>query len=105
MPGWCSSSVLYNYINLDMGTGEHKSERYTATNPNGRLSTIVYVKEDGTSVTVFESGACLLYLANEFDKEHKLSYPFATPESWAQLSWVGAAGRPVCFGKAEQLQF
>lgn len=72
-----------------MAAGETKAEWYTSSiNPNGRMPAIVHVKEDDTSVTVFESGPCLLYMANEFDKEHKLSYPFGTPEYWTQLSWV-----------------
>ena len=68
--------------------GENKSEWFTSINPNGRMPAIVHVKEDGTSVTVFESGACLLYIASEFDKENKLSYAVGTPEYWSQLSWV-----------------
>ncbi|GAB1314340.1 hypothetical protein MFIFM68171_04550 [Madurella fahalii] len=94
--------VPYNYINLDLGTAEHKSEWYTAINPNGRLPAIVHVKPDGTSVAVFESAACLLYLASEFDKEHKLSYPYGTPEYWTQLSWLSwqVAGYGPMMGQA-----
>ena len=68
-----------------------KEEWYTAINPNGRVPAIIHVKEDGTSVPVFESAACLLYMANEFDKEHKLSYPFGTPDYWQQVAWVSDA--------------
>lgn len=46
------------------------------------------MKEDGSSVTVFESAACLLYMASEFDTEGKISYPYGTPEYWSQVSWV-----------------
>ncbi|KAK0630995.1 glutathione S-transferase [Bombardia bombarda] len=80
--------IPYNYINIDMSQGEPRSEWFTAINPNGKLPAIVHVKEDGTSVTVFESAACLLYIASEFDKDHKLSYSPSTPEYWAQLSWL-----------------
>ncbi|KAI0413127.1 glutathione S-transferase [Xylaria grammica] len=81
-------SIPYNYINLDMSAGEPSAEWYASINPNGRMPAIVHLKEDGTSVTVFESAACLLYIASEFDKEHKISYPFATPGYWSQLSWL-----------------
>ncbi|KAI1843820.1 hypothetical protein JX266_010079 [Neoarthrinium moseri] len=80
--------IPYNYIHMDMLAGEPKTEWYASINPNGRMPVVVHIKEDGTSVTVFESGSCLLYLANEFDKEHTLSYPIAKPEYWTQLSWL-----------------
>lgn len=80
--------VPYNYIVLDMTTGDIQAEWFKAINPNGRVPAIVHVKEDGTSVNVFESAACLLYMASEFDKEDKLSYPLSTPEYWTQLSWL-----------------
>ncbi|KAJ8131975.1 hypothetical protein O1611_g1649 [Lasiodiplodia mahajangana] len=84
--------IPYNYVDLDMKTGEPGAEWYASINPNGRMPAIVHVKEDGTSVTVFESAACLLYIASEFDKEHKISYPFGTPEYWSQMSWVSGYG-------------
>ncbi|KAI1246494.1 hypothetical protein MGN70_013394 [Eutypa lata] len=66
------------------------------------MPALVHVKDDGTSVTVFESGACLLYIASEFDKEHKLSYPIGTPEYWTQLSWLSwqIAGYGPMMGQA-----
>jgi len=85
-----SNSIPYNYVNLEMTSGDMKSEWYAAINPNGRVPAIVHVKEDGTSVTVFESAACLLYIASEFDKGNKFSYPIGTPEYWTQLSWVSS---------------
>lgn len=78
-----------------MGAGEPQAEWYASINPNGRMPALVHVKDDGTSVTVFESGACLLYIASEFDKEHKLSYPIGTPEYWTQLSWVSKDSRDI----------
>ncbi|KAG8162240.1 hypothetical protein KVR01_008005 [Diaporthe batatas] len=80
--------VPYNYINMELVTGDLSSEWFKPINPNGRAPAIVHVKEDGTSVTVFESAACLLYMASEFDKEHKLSLPPGTQEYWDQLSWL-----------------
>lgn len=74
-----------------MTTGDMQAEWFKAINPNGRVPAIVHVKEDGTSVNVFESAACLLYMSSEFDKENKLSYPLSTPEYWTQLSWVSTA--------------
>ncbi|KAG6355042.1 hypothetical protein INS49_004123 [Diaporthe citri] len=47
--------VTYNFINMDMGAGELSAEWFKAMNLDGRAPAIVHVKEDGTSVTVFES--------------------------------------------------
>ncbi|KAI1350946.1 glutathione S-transferase [Xylaria sp. FL0043] len=81
-------SIPYNYINLDMSKGEPGAEWYASINPNGRMPAIVHNKEDGTSVTIFESAACLLYIAHEFDKKHSISYPIGTAGYWSQLSWL-----------------
>lgn len=80
--------IPYNFINLDIRAGELSSKWYRAINPNGHAPAIVHVKDDGTSVTVFESAACLLYMAGEFGKEDKLSFPVGTQEYWDQLSWL-----------------
>jgi len=71
-----------------MMSGDMKSEWFASINPNGRVPAIVHVKDDGTSVSVFESAACLFYIASEFDKDNKISYPAGTPEYWKQLSWL-----------------
>ncbi|KAI2607613.1 glutathione S-transferase GstA [Hypoxylon fragiforme] len=93
--------IPYNYITVNIRT-ELESEWYLSINPNGRVPAIVHVKDDGTSATVFESGACLLYIAAEFDKEHKISHPVGTPEYWAQLSWLSwqISGQGPMLGQA-----
>ncbi|ROW13165.1 hypothetical protein VPNG_04875 [Cytospora leucostoma] len=78
-------SIPYNYVTLDMGAGELQVDWFKTINPNGKAPAIFHVKEDGTSVTVFECAPCLLQIASEFDKGHKLSYPPGTPEYWKQL--------------------
>ncbi|CAI6331745.1 unnamed protein product [Periconia digitata] len=81
--------IQYKYVNLDMSKGEATSDWFVGSiNPNGKVPAIVHTKEDGTSVTVFESAACLLYLSHEFDKENKFSYAVGTSEYWTQLSWL-----------------
>ncbi|KAM7206473.1 Glutathione S-transferase, C-terminal-like protein, partial [Naviculisporaceae sp. PSN 640] len=81
--------IPYNYIEVDFAKGEHKSPWFTAINPNGRLPALVHVKEDGTSINVFESGACMMYLVSEFDTpSHKISYPLGTAEHWIGVSWL-----------------
>ncbi|ROV98412.1 hypothetical protein VMCG_07166 [Cytospora schulzeri] len=93
--------IPYNYILLDHGAGDFQSEWYLAINPNGRVPAIVHVKEDGTSVAVFESGPCLMYIASEFGKDG-LSYMSGTQEYWTQLSWLSwqIAGYGPMMGQA-----
>lgn len=54
-------------------------------NPNGRIPAITH---DGFSV--FETSAILLYLAQQFDKEHKFSRdPVADPKNYSEeLQWL-----------------
>ncbi|KAI1386133.1 glutathione S-transferase [Hypoxylon trugodes] len=95
-------NIPYNYINIDMPAGEAQAEWYKSINPNGRLPALVHNKEDGATVTVFESAACLLYLVSEFDKDNKISYPVGTPGYWPQLSWLSwqVAGFGPMMGQA-----
>lgn len=82
-------SIPYNYITVDLAQGEHKSPWFTAINPNGRFPALVHVKEDGTAVKVFESGACMMYLIAEFDTpSHRISYPPGTAAYWTEVSWL-----------------
>lgn len=95
--------IPYNFINMDIGAGELGAEWFKSINPNGRAPAVVHVKEDGTTVTVFESAACLLYIASEFDKEYQISYPVGTPEYWTQLSWVSMVEDPCIPSKRKYL--
>lgn len=72
-----------------MGACELFVEWFKSVNPNGKAPAIVHVKEDGTSVTVFES-APVCYTSPANLTKNELLYPPGTPEYWTQLSWVCA---------------
>jgi len=52
-------------------------------NPNGRIPALT----DG-SQRVFESGSIMLYLADKYDTDRKISYAPGTPEYFEQVSWL-----------------
>jgi glutathione S-transferase len=53
--------VPYEFVLLDMSVGEHRQAPYTAINPFGKVPGL----SDG-DVTLFESGAILMYLAERY---------------------------------------
>jgi GST-like protein len=75
----------YEIHRLSLDEGEHKKPEYLAINPNGKIPAIVDREEPGgIHVTVFESGAILLYLA-----EKSGQFLPQDPESrWQAISWL-----------------
>lgn len=61
-----------------MAHDEVKKEPYTKINPNGRTPSIV---DPNTGITLWESGAILEYLVEEYDKEGKLTFT-TSPEKY-----------------------
>lgn len=56
----------YRAIGVNIGAGEQNTPTYRAINPNGKIPALVDPEgPDGTPVTVFESGAILVYLAEK----------------------------------------
>ena len=60
------SGLAYKLQPMALEKGEQKEDWYLAINPNGRIPCIVDDDgPNGESVTVFESGAILIYLAEK----------------------------------------
>ena len=70
--GWKASATLeelglpYNVKPIDITTGIQKEAEFVAINPNGRIPAIVDHDEGG--LTMFESGAIMVYLAEKAGK-------------------------------------
>lgn len=71
-----------------MSTNEQKEPWFLEINPNGRIPALTDKWTDGSDIRVFESGAILQYLVDRYDKDHKVSYPRDSKETWEVNSWV-----------------
>lgn len=61
------SGVPYRIVPVDIGAGEQFRPEFLAFSPNNRMPAIIDTApaDDGAAVSVFESGAILLYLAEK----------------------------------------
>lgn len=61
--------VPYLIYPIDISKGEQKTPEFLAMNPNHKIPVLIDdAAPDGSSITIFESGAILLYLANKHQK-------------------------------------
>ncbi len=83
--------VPHEKIVVDNKTREHKSAQFLAMNPRGEVPVL---EIDG--VYLWDSAACLVYLARQFGGDHWLP---ADPLQMAQvMQWVALAGSEIQFG-------
>jgi GST-like protein len=80
------SGTLYNLIPLDIGRGDQFSAAYLKINPNHRMPAIVdhAPAGGGAPISVFESGAILLYLAEKVQK----FWPQEPHRKYEVVEWV-----------------
>lgn len=76
------AKVEYNLIFMDFSKHEQKKDWYLRLNPNGRIPTLV--DHANSDFTVFESGAILWYLAEEFGR----FIPDSPNEKSVVLQWL-----------------
>ncbi|KAK3315160.1 glutathione S-transferase Ure2-like protein [Apodospora peruviana] len=78
-----------------------KKPEYTAINPNGRLPSI---HDPNTDLTLWESGAIVLYLVDRYDtaEPRKISFAPGTPEAYKAQQWLffQASGQGPYYGQA-----
>lgn len=74
----------YRVHAINLAEKEQKQSQFLAMNPNGRIPVIVDRDAEGGSLTIFESGAILMYLA---EKTGRLM-PADTRGRYAVTQWV-----------------
>ena len=90
--------VQYNAIHIDLEKKEQFSDFFSQISPSNKIPVIV---DNDKGITVFESGAILLYLAEKYDKFLNKNYYWEIVQ-WLffQMSYVG----PM-LGQAHQYLF
>src|SRR2546423_11570011 len=86
-----SNSIPYKVHKLDISKNTQKEPWFLAINPNGRIPALTDTFTDGKSIRLFESGSIMQYLVEQYDKEHKISYPAGSRETYEVNNWVSNA--------------
>ena len=83
--------VPHESVLLDLAKREHKSPEFLALNPRGEVPVI----EDAGAV-IWDSGACLVYLARQYGGEAWL--PTAPAAMAEVMQWMALAASEIQFG-------
>ncbi|KAL6890003.1 glutathione S-transferase [Trichoderma evansii] len=78
----------YDITVVELGKMAHKEPWFLAINPNGRIPALTDELPDKTPISLFESGSIQQYLIDNYDPEHKLSYPKGTKEHYETNNWL-----------------
>ncbi len=89
--GWKVSIFLeeagldYNVVPVDIGAGDQYDPEYLKISPNNKMPAIVDPEgPDGAPISLFESGAILIYLAEKTE----MFFPQTPRERYAVLQWL-----------------
>ena len=80
--------LQYKVVHLDISKNTQKESWFLEINPNGRIPAITDSFYGGGAIRLFESGSILQYLVDEYDKDHKISYPRGTKEYYETNNWL-----------------
>jgi len=85
------------YENKFLDFVQVKQEPFVSVNPNGRVPAI---EDPNTGLTLWESGAIVLYLIEQYDTEHKISYT-DFPNKYHTQQWLffQATGQGPYYGQ------
>ncbi|KAK4938410.1 Glutathione S-transferase 2 [Elasticomyces elasticus] len=78
----------YKTEHINISTNKQKEPWFLEINPNGRIPAITDTFSDGQKIRIFEGGSILQYLAEEYDKDHKISYPKGSREYYEVNNWL-----------------
>ncbi|KAJ5887834.1 hypothetical protein N7495_007875 [Penicillium taxi] len=81
-------SLPYNVEKIDMTKSVQKEEWFLKINPNGRIPALTDTFSDGQQINLFESGSILQYLADQYDPDHKISFPKGSREYYEVNNWL-----------------
>ena len=77
--------LAYNVHPINIGTGDQFDPEFLKISPNNKMPAIVDPEgQDGEPISVFESGAVLIYLANK----HGRFFPENPRSRYAALQWL-----------------
>jgi len=83
----------HELVDVDLMTGEHKSDEFLKLNPNGQVPVL-----DDNGVIIYDSNAILVYLAKKYDDGHWLP---GDPVGAAKVQqWLSTAAGPIVSGPA-----
>ena len=80
--------IPYKVEHIDISTNKQKEDWFLEINPNGRIPAMTDTFEDGQQIRLFEGGSILQYLAEQYDKDHKISFPKGTREYYEANNWL-----------------
>lgn len=79
-------ALPYRVIPIHIGKGEQFAEDFLRINPNGKIPAITDPNgSDGAPISIFESGAIMIYLANRYGKQF---LPDRERDHYAVLQWL-----------------
>lgn len=80
--------IPYEFTKIDISKDTQKEPWFLEINPNGRIPALTDTFSDGKTIRLFESGSIQQYLVDQYDTEHKISYPKGTREYYEVNNWV-----------------
>ena len=81
MPKWylAEKGISYEYVNIDLAARQNLATSYLEVNPFGKLPAL---KDDSNGLVLFESGAILQYLSENYANEINDAATRASISQW-----------------------
>lgn len=96
--------IPYKVTKIDIAKNTQKEPWFLEINPNGRIPALTDTFKDGKLIRLFESGSIQQYLVDEYDTEHKISYPKGSREYYEVNNWVCLTTNMFSFAHRELIR-